>query len=326
MFLDQTSGQPDLNLGDVATINTDTGAVTVGGAAVNVKSDTRAQSGAPTIRVFMVRSLTADKVSVTGTNALAIVSNGEIRLNDLFDLSAKGTTAGSGAFDDGTCVGKATAIVPNRQYRGGTGGGGFGSPGGRGGEGRTSQGHDDGGAGGTPSGIPQLTPLRGGCSGGGASGGRGGGALQLVSRSQIVVGGIIATNGSSYFTAGSGGGILLEAPIVDVAGRVVANGASAGIENSGDCKPGQNGRLDAQPALGSPSCGQFILLTGSGGNGAALNIEATNGGDAFFGNALVFGGNGGGGVGRVRINTAPGGQRGSGVFSPNPTHGALTTR
>jgi hypothetical protein len=44
------------------------------------------------------------------------------------------------------------------------------------------------------------------------------------------------------------------------------------------------------------------------------------------GDTSVFAGHGGGGVGRIRVNTAPGGLRTTGLFSPNPSTGALATR
>jgi hypothetical protein len=42
--------------------------------------------------------------------------------------------------------------------------------------------------------------------------------------------------------------------------------------------------------------------------------------------APAFGGYGGGGVGRIRINAAPGGFHRAGLFSPIPSTGAIVTR
>lgn len=350
-FLDQTSGEPDLNLGKSATINTDNGAVTVDDVEVHVKSELLPQPGAPTIRVFMVRSLTTKKVSVVGTNALAIVSQGDIKIepDNTFEVSAKGDVPGPGSFNNNDCIGKAPFYSNLAYIHGGIGGAGFGSPGGAGGPARISNGsyQEDGGAGGTTTGNESLIPLRGGCEAvrcknGSCYGGRGGGGIQLVSRTKIRVDGIIASNGSWAGTdgfvygafvgsAGSGGGVLLEAPIVDVAGRVVANGASGGVRNGlieTGCGPGEDGRSDAKPAAGGIGCKFVGNQLGSGGSGAALNVEATNGGPAEYPD-LSFtptGGYGGGGFGRIRINAAPDGIRGAGLLSPSPSKGTLGTR
>jgi hypothetical protein len=45
-----------------------------------------------------------------------------------------------------------------------------------------------------------------------------------------------------------------------------------------------------------------------------------------MGSTFAFGGGGGGGVGRIRINTAPGGFHRAGLFSPNPSTGSISTR
>lgn len=79
-----------------------------------------------------------------------------------------------------------------------------------------------GGTGGFATGNAELTPLRGGCDSGNwfttSFHGSGRGAIQFVSRSSITISGVVAANGSRQFGAGSGGGILLEAPRVQVMG------------------------------------------------------------------------------------------------------------
>lgn len=337
-FLDQSVVQAELNLGDSANINTDNGMVTVDGKVATVESAILVQSGAPTIRVFMVRSLATKKVTVNGTNALAIVSNGDISINDLFDASAHFRSPGAGAFSDGNCSGKTPPLISS--VRGGAGGAGFGSPGGRGGSARNSNGFQDGGAGGAITGNAALSPLRGGCHAEGVGGGgKGGGAIQLVSRTKIVVGGKIASNGSNDGSAGSGGGILLEAPLVEVSGLVVANGASAGLppgsKSQYGCGDGQDGQLDTRPAVGGNGCvligsgfgPSFDFTRGANGSGAALNVEATDGSAVDLNvSRSAVGGGGGGGAGRIRINAVPGGIRGAGMFSPAPSNGTLGTR
>lgn len=317
-FLDQVAKPSDLDLGGSATINTDTGEVTVAGAAVNSTSDIAVQSVGKNIRVFAVRSLTAKDVVVIGTNALAILSSGDVRISGTFTASARANTPGAGSFNDTGCQGKNSTPIGT----GGAGGGGFGSSGGPGGPGGTS-----GGAGGMQTGNQSLVPLRGGCDGGGAGGGGGGGAIQLFSRTRIIVAGAVAANGgggaaggSAGFPSGgggSGGGILLEASAIEVSGNVVANGGSGSA-----CAAGQDGQLNATPAAGAPECFRMVgvdfLKYGAGGNGGVGNSEALPGASP--------GGHGGGGVGRIRINTAPGGFHSTGVFSPAPNEGPLATR
>jgi hypothetical protein len=334
-FLDQASGQPDLNLGDSATINTDTGEVKVGGSVVTVYSESVAQPNGPVVRVFAVKSLVAKDVVVTGKNAIAMVSAGDIKISGVFAASANGAGPGAGAFADGNCRGKDSPF--KQACIGGAGGGGFGSPGGGGGSAKDPVAYADGGTGGTIAGNAELVPLRGGCGGGdtydgtrggGGGGGGGGGAIHLVARTEVSVSGVLAANGGTGPGGGSGGGILLEAPIIDVAGRVVANGAGGG---SGLGPGREDGRLDATPASGSAARaddGEFgAIRSAQSGSGGAGSIAAENGRNIIAPDGFAtFGGGGGGGVGRIRVNTASGGIRGGGVFSPPPSTGTLATR
>ncbi len=321
-FLDMANSQPDLNLGDAATINTDTGEVKVGGGQVQVRSENVVQSGGPIIRVLMVRSLTAKDVVVSGAYALAVVSSGEVRINGNFSSSARARVAGAGAFGDSNCNGQPPPTSNAAGTHGGYGGAGFGSPGGSGGPATNANGTQLGGPGGSVTGSSALVPLRGGCNGVSVFYGGGGGAIQMVSRTRIGVAGttgVIAANGSAG--GGSGGGILLEAPIVEVSGRVVANGA--GGDSDG---PAEDGRLDATPAAGGLGDGGSTGGRG-GGRGAAGNLRATDGdGGLVGGNLSVYGSDGGGGVGRIRINNAPGGLYLTGLLSPNPSLGEIATR
>lgn len=327
-YLDMTAGQPDLSLGTVATVNTDDGTIQVDGGPVVALSATVTQAAAPAIRVFVVKSLTAAKVTVTGKNALAIVSNGDIKIDGTFAASAVSNTPGAGGFNDGSCVGGVGGTV-NGGAIGGNGGGGFGNPGGTGGTAINSNGTATGGASGAVTGNATLIPLRGGCNSGTAGAslfGGGGGAIQLVSRTKISISGVLAANGASASGGGSGGGILLEAPVVEVTGNVVANGGAG----AGGCllpKAGEDGRLDAIPATGGLACDPSD--GGNGGNGAAGTTFATKGISlnlAGTGINTVFAGHGGGGAGRIRVNAAAGGLTASGIFSPNPSTGTIGTR
>lgn len=330
-FLDEARSHPDLNLGDSSTINTDTGVVTVGSSAVPVKTDTLAQSGAPMIRVLIVHSLTAKQVSVTGQNALAVVSDGDIDIQGTFDASAKSFAHGAGAFIDGGCAGGRGQSLKGAQ--GGSGGGGFGLPGGSGGAGAGDENTATGGMPGAATGNESLVPLRGGCDGGITGGtveaGAGGGAVQLVSQTRIAVSGTLTVNGgggNGWETGGgSGGGIVLEAATVEVTGTIVANGGGGG---GSAYSAAADGRLDAQPASGGAGFANGFVVGGHGGGGGATTSGAGNGEQtAGVNKTVVSGGGGGGGVGRIRINTAPDGLHATmATFSPNPSHGELGTR
>ena len=93
-------------------------------------------------------------------------------------------------------------------------------------------------AGGTPYGMPELVPLVGGASSGSTNSitnytNHGGGAIELVAGGSLTIteNGVINMGGGADSAAyaiggGSGGGILLEAPTVNLKGAIVANGAS----------------------------------------------------------------------------------------------------
>lgn len=319
-YLDLSNSQPDLNLGETASINSDTGEVTVGGMLTNAYSDVVLQSGMPSIRVLVARSIIAKDVVVVGKNALAIISRGDITITGVFSASAKKNVAGPGAFNSGSCAG--VGYSHNGSAWGGAGGGGFGSPGGTGGTARTGNGLTEGGTRGSATGTNSLVPLRGGCDGGFVAtyAGGGGGALQFVSGTRVAVIGRIAANGAGGDGGGSGGGILLEAPVVEVSGHVVANGGGGNaFTGNGGYNAGEDGSLDDTPAKGGSAVANVVS---AGGNGAAGDIGAVPGG-AFDTQASTFGsgGGGGGGIGRIRVNTTPEGYRimPTGLYSPMPS-------
>ena len=328
-YLDGADREAPLDLGTTASIDTDDGSVTVDDEAVDVTSFL--VEGTPQIRVLVVGSLIAQDVTVSGTPALAIVSDGDIQISGHFSLSAVGSNPGPGALTDQTCQGGDQVVSGNNgnTAAGGAGGGGFGTAGADGGT-AIAQGYQAaGGSGGGTTGSATLVPLRGGCDAGvvGASlRGAGGGAVQLVSRTSIAVEGILSANGTSRSGGGSGGGILLEAPSVSISGNVVANGG-AGAGGGFVPVSGEDGRTDAQPAAGGPSNDDNL---GEGGNGAAGNTAATAGADnnnaSGLSTDLNFAGHGGGGAGRIRINVPDDGLTTTGIVSPNPTSGSLGIR
>src|SRR5262249_29629712 len=137
---------------------------------------------------------------------------------------------------------------------GGAGGGAGGSLGTRGGDGGTGDTNNNGPPVGTAkggvAGVVQLPPtmLRGGCPGGDGGtadashrgpGGNGGGAVYLIAGSAIhIIGDVFASGAGGMSTpgtvsaeeggggGGTGGMIGLDAPSIDIPGRVVANGGA----------------------------------------------------------------------------------------------------
>lgn len=188
-------------------------------------------------------------------------------------------------------------------FSSGGGGGGHGTAGATGGKIST---YCAAGGLGQPSGASNLVPLRGGCQGGGVNdevgpyfdGGQGGGAVQLSSRTLIAISGSIdvrgedggleqynQTNGIVVSGAGAGGGVLIEAPEVEL---------------------GPNGRLLAPGGTGGSACAAPNGNCALGGAGATQGVPALAGGDIpnlGAGGVAVTAGGGGGGHGRIRINT-----------------------
>lgn len=154
-----------------------------------------------------------------------------------------------------------------------------------------------------------FEPLVGGCPGGGDGdvnlGGQGGAAFELVSSTAITVTSTGIINAAGHGGAddsggGSGGTVLLEAPAIDLSGRVVANGGSGGACGVS----GNNGTLDASPAahvggcMGSTGIGPAV----SGAGGTKTQLPE----DAQTDTTSLRGGGGGGAVGRLAIKTRDG--------------------
>ena len=258
-------------------------------------------------------------LQITGARPLILVANGNLEID--------GTIVGVRSPTNGWYGGGPPA--PSTPMRGGqcalnvlAGGGGPGDVGaemgaagggycGRGGNGSTVA---DGGGSPSPGGIAygtaSLVPLAGGASGGSTNGAditnHGGGAIELVSGSLLTIGdnGTINLGGGGTdpgyaVGGGSGGGILLEAPTVIVRGILTVNGGSGSATGNGASQPGQP---SLQPAVGGGK------VAGNGSAGANIN-----GGDALLQSNPA---GGGGGAGRIRINTGCGG-------SFKPSSGAI---
>lgn len=216
----------------------------------------------------------------------------------------------------------------------GFGGGGFGTAGGAGGLmdsafALAGPGLENGNA--------ELVPLRGGCQGGGGGGsgstapplhrGAGGGAIQLVSGRAVhlVSGGVVHVGGGRGVAGalgrvsvtdtspvwgpaggGSGGGILIESPnvVIDDGAALLATGGGGG--GYGACNPGPDA-VDAAPNASIPFGGVCPVGTNpaaAGGAGATTGTGAAGGATTATGQGSA--GSGGGGLGRIRINTVDG--------------------
>ena len=162
--------------------------------------------------------------------------------------------------------------------------------------------------GGSSYGTAKLVPLTGGSSGGGDElcAGAGGGAIQLVAGVSVTIGAGASVNvgggGGSFGSCGggSGGALLIESPSVTVDGALAANGGAGGsCGNSGG-----NGLPSAKPAAGGSSTQSGPTVVGGSGSAGAT----TQGGDGQASTNPEFSctAGGGGGAGRIRINTSAG--------------------
>jgi hypothetical protein len=277
----------------------------------------RTGSGTIAVAVFRFKSLTiSTELDLGGADAIALVADGEIKIDGLIDArgNCTGTNGGPGGSaggannTDGNGAGKG---VHGTDDNIGGGGAGYGGVGGKGGDGTQN---NLGGAGGIVNGTDEIMMLVGGSGGGGAGnnggpGGGGGGALQIVSNTRITLttrgginaGGCGGHNGMTGTDAGGGGGaggaILLEAPVIAIAagGKLAVNGGGGGGGAASNTASAPDGNLDRTPANG-----------GAGGaNGGAGAAGATTDGSpgASTGNK---GGGGGGAIGRIRFNTRSG--------------------
>lgn len=220
---------------------------------------------------FVAFNLHADaRVRTEGARVLALVARDAMLIEGELDLSAPNVTVsgyvdmhkpGPGGFSGGPKGAPGLGPCPGQpgsgeSYGSGSGGGGFGGQGGSGGT--YNSGDYDPGAGGGPCGPNSLVPIFGGSGGAGGwalgnsptgsaantscAGGGGGGALILASGKDLRIaatGTIRAGGGGGAQCAnatgaggGAGGAVLIEAPTVNIAGHIAANGGG-GAE--GDC-------------------------------------------------------------------------------------------
>jgi len=301
------------------------------------------------IGVFGFDSLTIENggtVHFADDNAVALIAEGAIVVNGTIDGSGgcygtqrdcAGPGGGVGAsmgVTTGSCGGHDGMHSTSNADDGGGGGGGGGESGRSGGDASVST---TGGSGGSGCISASLVPLVGG-GGGGAGGpgtsdfplgGGGGGAIQLVSQTEIRIGGLIKvagaggdggnTGGGNNATAGSGGGggggVLLEAPAVTLTGTIAANGGAGGGGGNSGVGPGADGE-DGTSSTTTAKGGMGVASPGpgNGGDGGAGGTSPTSGGNG------TNSGGGGGGRGVIRINSQSSPSL-DGTLSPSPTTG-----
>jgi hypothetical protein len=264
--------------------------------------------GLPTIGVYIAKSWTfqagADATFNLDDggplpNAVALVALDTIDVEGTLDASGGGfvsfgaTSPTKGAGPGGGGAGSTESSA---------GGGGFCGPGGTGSAfpGGTP------GAGGVVYGTANLIPLVPGSAGGSTDGGMyaGGGAIQLVAGTMLLIGktGVITAGGQGGELedgAGSGGAILLESPMVTIDGTVAANGGGGGGEGTDGI--GASGTPNATPAAGGTNGGKgsaAITIAGGDGSCPAASCMSSNMNDNPA--------SGGGGAGRIRVNTMTG--------------------
>lgn len=312
--LSDAASQPDVVLPPGTHIDTTLGLVQDGtGATVAVKSVLVSQNGgASMIRVLEGRSFVMDDVAVSGEHALAFVAPKSIVVRGRIDAAAKNVVGGPGSQENpAVCSGGDTKLEPvgctTNCYSLGAGGAGNGTAGGAGG-GYSAYGSAAGAL------IPTFVPLVGGCRGGRLfqsngttlinNGGAGGGALQFVSLEsiQLTTMGVISVGGGgglSFTGGGSGGTVVLEAPIVAI------NGAGTGLFANGGAGAGcfMNGAdaLLSNLAAQGPRCSPR-----SAGDGGTIGYPVTSGEICSGACSLQSTGGGGGAVGKVRIATKDG--------------------
>lgn len=314
VYEDMVASPPDVTITN-GDIDTGTGTVTDGGTPVSIPSfEVAAPTGGASLRVFVVNTLTIQNATVHDLgsgppygagHAIAIVSKGDITISGALTI-----TPGTGGYVETGCNGGNGVSTDNgNEYRAAAGGGGANATdGARGGNVTSSSGgvFDTGGTKGSASGTATLIPLRGGCPGGetlqspspSTYCSSGGGAIQLTSAAQVVVNGTIDVRGSvgrtEFFQGqtgnaeaacggGAGGGILVEAP------RVTFGSSASLLATGGD---------------GGALCTTNMNACGAAGHGATSGVGATAGADVVdYGTYNETSGGGGGGLGRIRINT-----------------------
>lgn len=338
-----SEGTRDLSITRMAVFDTGECAATLADSRVVRQGD-----GSEVCALILrdLRISDAGVLRVAGSRPLVIAASGEVSIDGILDVSARGTEHGPGGGAGGTAAepdGRGAEGGRRGQAEGtfSDGGGGGGGGCGRGGRGGTGGGADGGEAGADS--TTTLEPLTGG-SGGGLGpggfrmavvvgnvglGGGGGGAAQISARVAIRVRGQILAGGGGggpggtddrfrNWGAGGGGGaggsILLESPVLELsdAAALLASGGGGGSGGNGRTvpQPGEDGRGAAAAARGGAGGGTYGASGGDSGGGDEPDGSDGESNDSDDAN----GGGGGGGVGCIVLRTPtpaplPGGLR-----------------
>lgn len=338
-YLDAAATAVAADLPDNTVIDPVTGTITPpdAGALPIASFLVPAPAGGVPVRVFVVGSV-ANPASLAQVPAIAFVSARDVELLGEVDLTDPVVTPGS--ILTGACVGENSVLTTeasNRRYGSGGGGGGSSTEGGAGGYIDFDGAPLAASAPGDEAGNPVIVPLRGGCAGGDAfdNGGAGGAALQIVSGTRIQVAGTINANGQAggqnqdtVGGGGSGGAILLEAPVVELGpdARLLANGGN-GRAGDGSVPPTSTTTEPAPDA----QCATPSDLCGDGGAGGTAAAGPNDGSVLLYtnlSNVRMVAGGGGGAAGYIRINTAAGTYEltASTIISPAASPGTVATR
>ncbi|HEU0035734.1 MAG TPA: hypothetical protein VFQ53_34215 [Kofleriaceae bacterium] len=268
---DEVASTPELTISGAATMDSDLDANCTGGVI--------AQTGAPEICVVRYGRISITpgaELKVTGSRVIAFVSDEDLRIDGVLDVSADGRVNGPGG-------GFIKSGGEEASVKGG-GGAGFKTAGAAGGDASA-----DGGAanGGTKSIDPLLfAALLGGTRGNGMtdnSGGGGGGATLISCRSKVSVTGTIDAGGGGGRPGfllvavvvggcggGAGGNVVLQGMNVEVTGQLFANGGGGGAGRPAGVQSGNAG-LDGSRSTGGGSGGLSQGAgDGAGGGGGGL--------------------------------------------------------
>ncbi len=299
--------------------------------AINTGMDARCQTfmldGREACLITATEMSITARLAVLGARPLILHAEGGIVVgpNGVVDASSSSARSDVGA---GSVISCSPADAPDQtQPDGGAGGGAGGSFRGRGGVG----GKNDAGVFAVPELAVVASTLIGGCRGGrggddlerqgGGAGGRGGGAVHLIARTSITVGGgIYAWGGGGRAGTfegiatpslpgggggGSGGMIVLEAPSLQLlaSARLLAHGGAGG----GGANAAANGTIGGEMNPAAPTMraqgGGGALNAGTGGH-ASGGTELDGLGAGLVDAAGGGGGGGGGGAGFILYYSA----------------------
>jgi hypothetical protein len=301
-------------------------------------TQTMAQVGGPELCIIAGTTVTiGDTLTVIGSRALVLVATDSLTVSGALDVSSTGGGRRGAGANQGNCANPSVG-ADDTGGAGGGGGAGLGTVGGTGGTGDLNDngppaGQGRGGVAGAAG--EALTVLRGGCRGGdgGAGdmqhrspGGDGGGAVYLIAGNAIHISGDVFTSGAGGGATagalgaeqgggggGAGGMIGLDAPSLEILGRVVANGGAGG--GGGGIvggSPGGDGTTTNWNAPATAGVGGGSIPGGNGAPGTAIGATGNVDGSSNDGGA-------GGGAGGLGIIVVHGVISGGTKMSPAPT-------